>query len=391
MDIFINIPTNLPGQQYYEPAARCIKLSLRSIDTFRIHRARAGKMHLHVALVLGVGVWGKRRHISAATHTMLEEIASTSPQWASLCLVSHGAIPKVIIETVSRSKSPVMTRVSVHSSFDIPFTEAIDLSSLANIRHLDSNMEVLNQGLSTITTLTLCAVRTNGLLDSLQRLDQLHTLRIAFLHYERWRLNKPPNGMVVLPSVKHIVWGRNNEDRWLDRVIVPNLSTFELHHLERIDDVYPSGSRIIKELDRGSDGPSPSWALGRMLNSGRLGSPSELVIRDLQRPRDIEILMQAFNDTIHTFAILDDQEYKPAHTIPFQRTGTPFAVFPKLQRLSVVDVADESAVADVVAMWRSREKLGLATEVCHEDGRDIIGPLLLVRDTATKLGVRSWE
>lgn len=389
------------------------KLDLRSIDTFRIHRERAQTIPLRVALILHTPKESNPL-ISDSTNAMISEILSTSTQWASFCLISEGTwIPSLILDVLTKSELPSLARLSLHSP-DPTSATPIDLSIQVNIRHIDSNMAIASGGLSNLRTLTLYSVSPNGLLHSIDQLVHLDTLCIASLQYESYGGGwaRSVEGDLVVPSLKHLVWGRFNADTWLRKIVLPNLETFELRHLQHIDDVYPSWYRS------GSGWGVPTWEypersslLTYLVESGRLGSPSSLIIRDFHRLGDIQMLMQAFNNSITMISLLDDEEYNPVRSASL--TSIPAScILPNLRHLCVPvfdnrsSLANESAFASVVSLWESREAAAISvarpraptvhipfltmgsTSMWNAGDNDEGTALDLVMDSAMALGMR---
>ncbi|KIY61273.1 hypothetical protein CYLTODRAFT_479378 [Cylindrobasidium torrendii FP15055 ss-10] len=332
-----------------------VKYALRCIDTFRLHVARTGLLPLQVTVIY---LNDDFTVISTRTLAAIENILSTSDRWDSFRLVCAGSkIPALFLDVLTNSTLPLLTNISLHCpGAGITSNSRVDISSLVNVQHVDTDLALTGSSLSNLQTLVLYSVCSSDLLHTLKQLAQLHTLGIAFINFPGWGPPILAEEVVELPSVKHLIWGRGNSDEVLNMVVFPHLEVFELQRLENVDDMYPE-SRCRGWVQLTS---TPSIPLERMVQSGRAGAPPLVIIRDLKCLEDVEHLMQGFNEAIHTLAIFlngDKKRLIPLTTLFVSHQGSP--ILPKLKALCVPATVDPKALPAVVDMWKSRgEKFG---------------------------------
>lgn len=334
-------------------------LFLRATSAFSLHRARAKNMPLDITLLLDLSA----SLLPPSARATFDRIFKESSNWASFRYISFGPeIPSQVLDFLTVSPNPYLSRLSIYSRNEPTNRPLVICTPSPCLQYFDTNIAniAVLRG-SSIQNLTLFGAvhaAPGSVLETLRELPQLHTLRLAVVK-ERHERSETRNDVVPvsLDTVRHIVWGRENEADWLTRMHVPNLDVFELHKIDNLAYTSPTVRRPRFNWDCNDNGwaqeeiPLACPILGGMLSASQLGSPSTLIIRDWDRANDVKALISAFGTHITNLSLGSTKSYDSRICTVSPSTR----VFPSLRHIFVPDIVDRQALLPLLSWWDGRD------------------------------------
>lgn len=382
LDIIIRMPTYTDGWDTTDK--RINHFSSGSVNLFRRHEELTHGAPLYITLILAGKDGDGATSPGVSLCTLLDAIFATMGRWKSFCYLSYGAkMPTPIYKFLTMPTLSILEELSVHSS-DAYFEPSLVLGAMIPVVRMDTNIVNMGStGLSQLHSLTLyhqVHPQTGDALHFLRQLVVLHTLRLSTLTREMW--GGVGDAIVELPSVKHLVWGTGNEAEWIERMVLPELVTFELQNMDYLPNVRPLVPRPDSRYAASRYKDKECMTLNRLLQSGRLGRPSMVIVRDWMRRNDIVNIIKAYHCDIEGLGIIADDTN--GSRISEVSVSSSCRVFPQLRSLHYPLGAADDIVANNEKVWQSRE-----SKLESEEGEtDALGiAFSLIWQTTRELGI----